>query len=114
MNTCSNCIHFGTLKGRAGVTLGHVCLAPITTEPPKDGVTRAKNPFVYEAEVDGLCEMWTKKDLLDQPCDILAESGARMVFWVCPDCPAGKVTWKHEGGKSTPHCEQCGKDGESR
>jgi hypothetical protein len=59
MNTCANCIHFGTLKGRAGVTLGHVCLAPVTTEPPKDGETRAKNAFVYEAEIDGLCELWT-------------------------------------------------------
>ncbi len=59
--TCASCIHFGTLKGRAGVTLGHICMAPITTEPPKDGVTRAKNPFVYEAEADGCCEMWTEK-----------------------------------------------------
>jgi len=59
MNTCAKCIHFGTLKGHAGVVLGHVCLAPITTEPPKDGETRAKNAFVYEAEVDGFCELWT-------------------------------------------------------
>jgi len=57
--TCSSCIHFGTLKGRDGDELGHVCLAPITTEPPKDGVTRAKNTFVYEASADGCCEMWT-------------------------------------------------------
>lgn len=67
MNTCANCIHFGTLKGRAGVTLGHVCMAPVTTEPPKDGVKRAKNPFVYEAEVDGCCEMWTLNKEAHQP-----------------------------------------------
>jgi hypothetical protein len=49
------------LKGRAGVCKGHVCLAPITTEPPKDGETRVKFPFVYEAEVNGSCELWTGK-----------------------------------------------------
>ena len=75
MNTtsaCYNCIHLGLLKGRAGVVKGHVCLAPITTEPPKDGETRSKFPFVYEAEIDGLCELWTKNkkreplDMMDQ------------------------------------------------
>ena len=61
MKTCANCIHMGLLKGRAGVTLGHLCLAPITTEPPKDGETCAKNAFAYKTEVDGLCELWTPK-----------------------------------------------------
>ena len=61
MNLCHTCIHFGMLKGRAGVCKGHVCLAPITTEPPKDGETRVKFPFVYEAEVNGSCELWTGK-----------------------------------------------------
>jgi hypothetical protein len=31
---------------------------PIETAP-KDGVTRAKNPFVYEATAEGCCEMHT-------------------------------------------------------
>jgi hypothetical protein len=59
MNTCQTCIHFGTRKGHAGVELGHLCLAPVTSQPPKDGVTRAKNPFVYEATAEGCCEMHT-------------------------------------------------------
>ena len=62
MNTCQICIHFGTLKGRAGVELGHVCLAPVTSQPPKDGVTRSKNPFVYEATAERCCEMHTSND----------------------------------------------------
>jgi hypothetical protein len=66
MKNCANCIHFGTLKGHAGVELGHLCLAPVTTEPPKDGVTQAKNPFVYEATAEGCCEMWTP-ELPEQP-----------------------------------------------
>ena len=57
---CHNCIHLGLLRGRAGVVKGHVCLAPITTESPKDGETRAKFPFVYETEVDSSCELFTK------------------------------------------------------
>jgi len=59
MHTCSTCLHFGILKGRDGVCLGHVFMAPITTEPPPDGVTRAEHPFVYQADVDGTCELWT-------------------------------------------------------
>ena len=61
MNTCATCIHLGLLKGRAGVCKGHVCLAPITTNPPKDGETLAEFPFVYETEVDGLCEMYCER-----------------------------------------------------
>lgn len=44
-------------------------------------------------------------------CALLDESGARVVFWVCQDCPIGRVTWKRANGKSTPRCEQCGKEG---
>lgn len=69
MKNCSNCIHFGTRKGRAGSELGHVCLAPVTSEPPKDGVTRAKNPFVYEATAEGCCEMHTPNKKAVQPRD---------------------------------------------
>lgn len=65
--TCTSCIHLGTLKGRAGVTLSHLCLAPITTSPPKDGVTRAKNPFVYEAYANGCCELHTPNKEAHQP-----------------------------------------------
>jgi len=57
---CHNCIYLGLLRKRAGVVKGHVCLAPITTESLKDGETRAKFPFVYETEVDGSCELFTK------------------------------------------------------
>jgi hypothetical protein len=60
---CHNCIHLGLLKGRAGVCKGHVCLAPITTELPKNSETRAKSPFVYETEVDGICELWTGRKM---------------------------------------------------
>jgi hypothetical protein len=71
MTTCQTCIHFGTLKGRAGVELGHVCLAPVTSQPPKDGVTRAKNPFVYEATAEGCCELYTPENsgVKTKPCD---------------------------------------------
>jgi hypothetical protein len=56
---CKNCIHFGTMKDIQGLFLGHICMAPITTEPPKDGETRTKNPFVYAAREHGSCELWT-------------------------------------------------------
>jgi len=65
MTTCANCIHLGLIKGRAGVCKGHICMAPITSDPPKDGETRAEHPFVYLTEVDDLCEMWTPHKKVD-------------------------------------------------
>jgi hypothetical protein len=44
-----------------------VCLAPITTEPPKDGMTKTKNAFVYIASPNGICELWTG----DEPATLI-------------------------------------------
>lgn len=56
--SCSSCIHFGKLLP-AKTSL---CLAPITTEPPINGVTKAKNRFVYKTTVNGICELWTPEN----------------------------------------------------
>lgn len=53
-----------------------------------------------------------KTDALTQLCDLLRESNVRMLFWICPTCPPGTVTWAREKGKSTPRCEQCGMCGD--
>jgi hypothetical protein len=56
-NTCANCIHFGTLKNSKG-DVGQICLAPVTTEKL---VSREapKFPFVYEANANNTCELYT-------------------------------------------------------
>lgn len=56
---CGNCIHFGELKGIRGTVVNQVCLAPVTTEPPPNGVTAAKYRFVYVTSVNGECELHT-------------------------------------------------------
>lgn len=56
---CGTCIHFGELKGVRGVVKQTVCLAPITTDPPPNGVTPAAHRFVYETTANGECELWT-------------------------------------------------------
>lgn len=53
-------------------------------------------------------------DLIDELCELLRQSGARVVFWTCPECPSGRVSWTHAKDKSTPRCEQCGKQGDAR
>lgn len=60
---CANCIHFGQVKGYRGVVRQYVCLAPITTEPPANGVTAAKNRFVYKTSPSSVCELWTENIL---------------------------------------------------
>jgi len=57
---CRTCIHFGQLKGIRGKEINTVCLAPITTEPPPNGVTPAKNRFVYITSPGSICELYTK------------------------------------------------------
>jgi hypothetical protein len=47
-------------------------------------------------------------DAVTELCNILRESKARVLFWVCPKCPVGRVTWNKDGDKSIPRCEQCG------
>lgn len=57
-NTCSTCAHFGEL-------LPHkipLCLAPITTKPTVNAVTKAEYRFVYTATPDGICELWTPEN----------------------------------------------------
>lgn len=53
-------------------------------------------------------------DPLKELCALVSASGLRMVFWVCPNCPSGRVTWDHAEGRSIPRCEQCGRQGEAR
>ncbi len=62
-HNCSSCIHFGELKSFGGKVKQTVCLAPITTEPPPNGVTAAKYRFVYETHPNGECELWTGDSL---------------------------------------------------
>lgn len=59
---CANCIHFGELRGIRGTTVNQVCLAPVTTEPPPDGTTAAKNRFVHVTSAGGECELHTLQD----------------------------------------------------
>lgn len=57
--TCATCIHLGELRSKKKEKNSPICLAPITTEPPKDGETKAKNGFVYRTTPNSSCEMHT-------------------------------------------------------
>lgn len=59
MKTCATCIHLGELKH----TGEDICLAAITTEPPVNGTTRTKYPFVYKTQKTSTCEMHTEEQL---------------------------------------------------
>lgn len=64
---CGNCIHFGELKGIRGTVVNQVCLAPVTSEPPPNGVTAAKYRFVYVTSSNGDCELYTPNSQLLKP-----------------------------------------------
>lgn len=50
----------------------------------------------------------------EQLCDLIEEAGLRVVFWTCPDCPPGFVSWSGPRDAAVPKCEQCGKTGAPR
>jgi len=56
---CDSCIHLGELKGIRGTVINHVCLAPVTSEPPPNGMTAAKHRFVYVTSLNEGCELHT-------------------------------------------------------
>jgi hypothetical protein len=52
--------------------------------------------------------MSESKSLIDELCEAIKESGARVVFWVCPKGCNGRVTWNHSKPKSVATCQVCG------